>query len=474
MNTMTQKKRVPGIVGLFVLILGIGVTVILAGTQTNWFQHAAPPQDPVDIRITNITDSSFTLTYKTDAAYIGTMSLTQDADTQTILDDRDQKSGTPHQYSLHSITVRNLQAATQYNFSILSGTTTYLNNGQKFTITTAPKLTDPPTKTDPLAGKIIGVDGQTPQESLVYMTTDNGQTLSTLVDESGLYIIPLNLLRTKDLSALLPLDQTGQMQVLAIDPNTSAHAIVSVAGSNPVPAITLGQDYDFTISSTPIASSSATGGFPEFALDETLRATPQILTPATPNQGFTDAQPLFKGTALPNQSVTITIHSTDVITKTVTTDANGNWSFRPDQPLSEGKHTITISTTNKAGIIQTIQKSFTVYAAGSQVDQSTTPVPTGAALTQAPNPSPTSKPAGKPTATPTPKPKVTATPTPKPSPTIQPSITSTVTATPTTIPPHPTKLPPTGSNATVTLGITGIVTTLVGMIIFLLTRGAVL
>ena len=472
MNTMMQKKRVPGIVGLFVLLVGIGVTVYLALTQTNIFQHAAPPQDPEDIRITNISDTSFTLTYKTAAAYIGTMSITQGSDTQTILDDRDQKSGTPHQYGLHSITAKNLQPATAYTFAILSGTTTYLNNGQKFTVSTAPKLTGSPTANEPLAGKIVGADGQAPQEGIVYVTTDNGQTLSTLIDPSGLYIIPLTLLHTKDLHSLLLLPPTGQMQVLAIDPNTSAHAIISVAGSNPVPALTLGQDYDFTISNTPIASSSATGGFPEFALDTTLKATPQILNPATSDQGFTDAQPLFKGTALPNEQVTITIHSTDIITKTVTADANGNWSFRPDQPLTPGQHTITIATTNKSGIIQTIQKSFTVYAAGTQLAQGASPVPTGAVLTQAPKPSPTPTP--KPAATPTPQPKITAVPTLKPSTTLAPTATPIITATPTPIPPHPTNLPPTGSNTTVVIGITGIVTTLMGMIIFLLTRGAVL
>lgn len=459
MNTVTQKKRVPGIVGLFVLLVGIGVTVYLAGIQTHWLQHAAPPQDPQDIRITNISDTSFTLTYKTAAEYIGTMSISQGSDTQTILDDRDQRSGTPHQYALHSITAKNLQPATQYTFTILSGTTTYLNNGQKFTVTTAPKLTNSPTANEPLAGKIVGIDGQTPTESLIYMTTQNGQTLSTLVDGSGLYIIPLNLLRTKDLGSLLSLAPTGQIQILAIDPENSAHAVISVAGSNPVPPITLGQDYDFTISNTPIASSSATGGFPEFALDTTLKATPQILNPATPNQGFTDTQPLFKGTALPNEQVTITIHSAEVITKTITTDANGNWSFRPDKPLSPGQHTITISTTNKAGIIETIQKSFMVYADGSQVTESATP---SATLTP------------KPTATPTPKPKMTPTPTPKPSITPKPSLSPVITSTPTPIPAHPTSLPPTGSNSVTVIGITGIVTTLVGMVIFLLTRGAAL
>ena len=462
MNPPKQHKKIPGIVGLFVLLIGVGVTVYLAGTQTNLFQHAAPSETPQNIRLTNVTDSSFTVTYQTDSALTGTVALDDSGNTQTILDDRDQKTGTPQAYVLHSITAKNLTPATQYAFSILSGTTTYLNNGQKFSIKTAATLTVSPSAQAPLAGKII-TNQTTSSEILIFATTSDSQTISTLADSNGLYILPLNTLRTKDLSSYAVLSPTSTLQILAVGSSDKAQAVVSIASSNPVPAMTLGESYDFTQSLEPVASSSATGGFPAFNLDESLRATPQILAPATNDQNYTDAQPLFKGTAPPNEQVTITIHSTDAITKTVTADANGNWSFRPNQPLSPGQHTITISTTNKAGIIQTIQRTFTVYAAGSQVDQSATPSATIA-------PKPTATPTPKPKATPTPTPKVTVIPTVTPTPTI----TKGPTSTPTPIPPRPTNLPPTGSNTTVVLGITGIVTTLVGMIIFLLTKGAVL
>ena len=464
MNPHQNKKKVPGLIVLVVLLLGIGVTVYLAGTTTNWFQHAAPPENPQVIRITNITDTSFTLTYKTDTALIGTLTIGDSGNTQTILDDRDQKSGTPHPYNLHSITAKSLQPSTPYSFSILSGATTYLNNGQKFSVTTAPSLSASPSATTPIAGKILDSSGTAPEESLVYITTSNGQTLSTLTDSDGLYILPLNTMRSKDLSTQLTLSKTDTLELLAVSPTDTAQATISVGADNPIAPILLGQVYDFTLSTTPIASSSATGGFPEFSLDKSLNATAQILQPAKQEQSFTDTQPLFKGTAQPNEDVTITIHSDAAITKTVTADANGNWSFRPPTPLSPGQHTITITTKNSVGIIQTIERSFVVYAQGSQVNQSATP---SATLTP-------------PTPTPTPKPKATPTPTPKITPKVTPKVTPSITITPTpslvakiSPTPKPT-LPPTGSNTTVLLGITGIVTTLVGMIIFVLTKGATL
>ncbi len=480
MNPSKTSKKIPGLLGLFVVVLGLGITIYLAQKTTNFFGRAAPSETPNTIRITNISDTSFTLTYQTDASYVGTMTMGADAqDIQVILDDRDQTSGTPKPYALHSITAKNLKPSTSYSFSILSGNTVFLNNGQKFLVTTARSLSASPSVQTPLAGKIRSL-GTTPlNEVLVFATASNGQTLSTLIDPSGLYVLPVNTMRTKDLASYLSITNTTNFELLVTSPTETAHVTISALASNPVPDVLLGQSYDFTISANPIASSSAAGGFPAFSLDQKLKATPQILSPAKDNQGFTDAQPLFKGTALPNEDVTITIHSGEIITTKVTADTSGNWSFRPSSPLSPGQHTITISTTNASGIIQTIQKSFTVYAAGSQVDQSATP---SATMTQA-TPTPTPKATPTPIQSgPTPRPSVSTGVQPSPTPTRKPTATPTLIptvpttkggiteSTPTPIKPRPT-LPPTGSNATIVVGLTGIATTLVGMMVFFLTRG---
>src|SRR6185312_548698 len=102
-------------------------------------------------------------------------------------------------------------------------------------------------------------------------------------------------------------------------------------------------------------------GFPSFSTNSSLVATPVITTP-TKDETFSDQQPQFSGKALPNQEVTIVVHSTDAISTTVTADANGTWSYRPSSPLAPGAHTISITTKNTAGILQTIEQSFTVYA----------------------------------------------------------------------------------------------------------------
>lgn len=449
MNSILNK-RIPTVLGLFLLAVAVLATSYLVNTGVIYFGGAAPSDNPQDVRITNVSDSSFTVTYKTSASVLGTIAVSSSGQPpQTILDDRDEQSGIPKSYQLHSITVKKLKPATAYTFSITSGTTVYQNNGAPFSATTAPMLSTSPSATTPVTGKILDSSGNIPQEALVFVTTSGGQTLSTVVGSNGVYILPLNTMLSQDLSHPLSLTDATTLQLLAEDATTVTQAQVLLSHASPVPIMTLNNNYNFVSSTTPIASTAASLGFPSFPTSN-LSATPVITTPSK-GEGFTDAQPQFSGTALPNQQVQVAIHSDAVVTGTTTTDANGRWTFRPSTPLSPGQHILSITTKNAQGILTTIEQSFVVYASGSQVSQSATP---SGQLT--------------PTATPTstPKPTSTLTTTTQPTPSPTPVVTRPVS-------PKPT-LPPTGSNTLVVSSVLGLVTTGVGIVLFVLTRGATL
>lgn len=449
------NKKIPTILGIFLLIVGVLATSYLVNTGVIYFGRAAPSENPQNVRITNIADTSFTVTYTTEAKVIGTIQMSSNGTTtQTVLDERDQASGIPNMYNVHSIAVKNAKPDTTYSFSITSGTTTYQNNNQPFTAKTGTAISATPSAVPPLTGKALDTNGNPPQEALVYVTTSQGQSLSALTHSDGIYIIPLNSMRTNSFDQYVALSPDSLLQLLLTNGPTSSQAQIKLSNANPVPIITLGNSYNFVSSITPIASTAASLGFPPFPVSGILGASPIITTP-TKNESFTDAQPQFSGKGLPNQTVQIEIHSNNVITASVTTDAYGNWIYRPTTPLSPGQHTLTITTKNSAGILQTIEQSFTVYASGSQVTQTATP-----SATLAPSP----------TQTPTTAPTTAVTPTGIITP------TSIVTTTPTitrAVTPKPT-LPPTGSNALVTTSLLGIATTLVGVVLFVITKGAVL
>lgn len=461
MNNSIWNKRIPTLLGLIILTIGIAATSVLVQTGVITIQQAAPGETPENVRITNVTATSFTVSYTTQAKVLGSLAYGTTSDFGSVgFDDRDQKNTTAGEYSLHYITVKNLKPETLYFFAITSGKDTYLHNDAPFQVTTAPQLTQEPPNQLPASGKVLLPDGTTPKEAIIYLSSDTSQTLSALVQDSGNYILPLNALRTLDLSQYHTLDPMQKLQELIVGPELKSNVVLLASQLNPVPVITLSQDYDFTAQTTPLASPSAQTKFPSFTTTLSTKSKPQILTPKN-DQGFTDDQPLFKGTAQPGEDVQITVHSEQVIKTTVTTDRNGNWTFRPDENLEPGEHTITIVTRSASGILQTIQKSFTVYAAGSQVSQSATPSATVTPRPTTAIPTPTRIPTQIPTATPT-----TLPPTPT-------GIVMAVTTAPT-----PTSIPTTkggqklepGSESTTILGTAAIITTSLGVILFLYTK----
>lgn len=446
------SKKIPTVAGLFLLAIAVLATSYLVNTGVILFGGAAPSENPEDVRITNISDTTFTVTYKTEAKVIGTIALQDSGKVQTLLDERDQQSGVPQAYTVHSISLKNAKPTTTYSFSITSGATTYQNNGNLFSLTTGPALSASPSSTAPFTGKLLNENGSPANGALVFVTTSGGQSLSALTNDEGIYIIPLNNMRGSNFTQQVSIAPDTIMQILATNGTAQSQAQIPLANSNPVPLMTLSNNYNFVTSTSPLASSSGSLGFPPFPNSNTLTATPVIITPKK-NEGFSDSQPEFNGKALPNQTVTIQIHSDAVVNASVTSDSSGNWTYRPAAPLSPGQHILSITTKNAQGILTTIQQSFTVYASGSQVTQSATP---------------SGQLSPSPTKAVSPTPTLTVAPTQALSPTV-----TVVPTTITKITPKPT-LPPTGSNSLIISSMLGVATTLVGVVLFVITRGATL
>ncbi len=86
--------------------------------------------------------------------------------------------------TLHIITVKNLNPQRQYFFSIISGETTYLDNGKPFAITTAPNITTPVKESGQVTGTIIFSD-DTPREAIIYIATKDSQNIPAKADKNS-------------------------------------------------------------------------------------------------------------------------------------------------------------------------------------------------------------------------------------------------------------------------------------------------
>src|SRR5689334_14323360 len=99
-------------VGGIILLLSLFLTVIVAKNRNIFQSGATANEDPKNVEITNITDTSFTVSYTTDAKVLGTVTSglnPNNLDTIT-LDDRDQLSQTVNSYNVHSITLNELKS----------------------------------------------------------------------------------------------------------------------------------------------------------------------------------------------------------------------------------------------------------------------------------------------------------------------------------------------------------------------------
>lgn len=95
----------------------------------------------------------------------------------------------------------------------------------------------------------------------------------------------------------------------------------------------------------------------------TNSATSSSVTISSPvnNASISTSQPIIEGTAPAGSTVTIAVYSTQQITATVTTDANGNWTYAVPQILTDGAHTIVVATQNPAtGKTETATLAFIV------------------------------------------------------------------------------------------------------------------
>ncbi|MCL4353810.1 Ig-like domain-containing protein [Patescibacteria group bacterium] len=466
MRLSIWQKRIPSILGILMIVVGIGITSYLVKSGVFFITKASPDNTPRQVRITNLSDSSFSVSYSTTQRVTGVISfgVSRDNLKYTVLDDRDQQGGNVGLYNLHHITLKDLKPSTTYYFSITSGKDTFLNNNAPFQVATGPSLSSVPPSQNPITGRLVTPNGQSPQEALIYVTTNGAQTLSALADKNGNYVLPINAIRSDNLDSYVSVSPGTIFNMLALDGGSeTSNAPFYISQANPVPLVILSKNYDFTSGISPSASSSASANthFPSFPVSISGSQIKVGITVPKKNEAFTDQKPAFSGTASPSAKVKIVIHSTPIETQVVA-DANGNWTFRPNQDLAPGNHTISITTRDKSGILRTITQQFTVYAAGTQIQGSAiiSPTPTSI-LTPTPTPAPTPiVPTASPTAvlTPTLAPTAIVIMTPTPSPAV---ITKA------------SKLPVTGSNQAILIGVSGIVTTVAGAVLFLLSRGGI-
>jgi hypothetical protein len=237
-------RRFPTILGLLLLIGAIvGGFYYFQGRGSQTATEIVPSK----VRITNISDNKFSVSWVTSVATPGSIEygVVGEKLISPAKDERDTVS--QGKYLTHHITVESLQPSTQYAFRILSGETPtrFDNNGSPYTTTTGPVIGATPTSQN-FYGNVQLTSKQGADGAIVYLTLPEGSTASTLVRESGNYAFTLSTIRSSDLRSFIKFDPSATIASLTIESGTKQSiAAVSLANSAPVPTITLGENKIF-------------------------------------------------------------------------------------------------------------------------------------------------------------------------------------------------------------------------------------
>lgn len=374
MKQNVWEAKIPTVFALVLLLTGIVITSLLIQRGIITIGRASPDKTPLRIQTTNIADTSFSLVFTTNekTQALASIGTNETELTELFYDERDSKTQKPQAYFSHQITFTNLKPNTKYFYVFSVEGITYPEDKKSFTITTAPSIQTLSTKTS-INGKIIEKGGEPSSDTLVFLHVPEAQDLSVVSSSNGEYAFDFSRLRVTSLASIFQADSTTKLDLDFIKGNLSSKVTTAFLNAKEIPLVTLSNNFDFSYDekiqqdSTDTTSSLKTVPVPSQKSQEIKIQFP------LENAKLPDQKPQFKGTAKPNTNVKITIQSDNPQQSEVTTDATGQWSFRPTNPLTPGDHSITIETTDNSGIIKRITQKFTIFAEGSQVTESATP-----------------------------------------------------------------------------------------------------
>lgn len=239
MTSFLNKLRIPTLLGLSVLLIGISAGVYLVARQQNFFAKASPNLAAQNISLANISDTQVSISWQTQIETPAFITYGQTLADQVALDDRDSSSPKPH--TIHHITIKNLLPKTTYQYKIVAGK--YTSTPSSFTTTSPASMQN---GFNPVIGSVLN-GGQPLDEGVVYLSISGSTTQSAVIKNFGNFVIPLSFIRKTDLSDIFPLDRGTIAKITIISSKGESSALFKLqASAKPLPPLRIGQNLDLT------------------------------------------------------------------------------------------------------------------------------------------------------------------------------------------------------------------------------------
>lgn len=236
---MTTVK-IPTILGLGILIIGLAVGVFLVAQSQSFLSKAGVTQQPKNVMVANLGPNSAAIYWQTDQSTPGFIQsgLTTSLGF-TFKDDRDLN--TPEKHTIHFVTLTGLSPDTTYYYKISSGSVLYPKN-EPSTFKTTPDVSAIPHT--PLIGRVLDNSLKPSEESLIVLDIPEAQGIATVTKTGGNFILPLANLKSKTLDKAYDLNVAQPLATLIVTGGLeSSKVTLKLPTLNPIlPPIILGRD----------------------------------------------------------------------------------------------------------------------------------------------------------------------------------------------------------------------------------------
>ncbi len=195
----------------------VGYGYLLKNTSSSTWTYWGVPMSAeytgtVEPRVTNVGYGSFTVSWVTQSAEQGYVNYGTSLGSLdgVAYDDREQTT----EDDTHHVTIDGLTENIKYYYEVVSGGVTYDDDGAPYEVTTGPELSF--TLPEMISGTTYKTGGVTAAEgAIIYVSIGSSQTLSILVDETGIWGLDIAAIRTADYLSYYQHDDEDSISAVA-------------------------------------------------------------------------------------------------------------------------------------------------------------------------------------------------------------------------------------------------------------------
>lgn len=359
-----RDKHFPTVIGVILLMVILFSGVYLSQRTTSLSSKASSSCEPINPQINNLTYGSFDFSFTTSTSCLATLKINDKIfkDSSTV-------------FNTHYFKVTNLSPNTSYQFSLISGNTTY--SRPEFSLVTATKPSSSIPTSNLAWGRIVDSNIEPVSGAIIYLLIPGSQALSAFSNKDGNWNISFatsfNESKTDWFNPTSPLDE----DIIVYSPDGKLTQLSNRTDNNdPVPDIIVGQNYFSTTSTTTTSS----------LLDSTATQSTVSLSLTSPqeSESISSLRPDIFGNGPAGAIFQLKL---DGFSHNVTVASNNIWHWSPSQDLSLGSHQLVLTYQDT-----TITRNFTVASDDNYLAFSSTPSATIAPTivpTEIPSPTPT-------------------------------------------------------------------------------------